>query len=857
LVIGAALLAQQAEAQTAHLHAAISAHVIVPQSRAFSMQNNPQVQIQEVNVGVVILEQVATTTMDISLTNPSNRRLEAEMLVPVPDGAVVRSFTFQGAASEAQAKLLPKDEARRIYEAIVAKTKDPALLEFVGLNLIRSAVFPVEARGTQKVRLTYEHILPADGQRVDYVLPRSESLGNNIPWKISVRIKSAQNIATVYSPSHPLTTAKGSDQIVSVQATGADLAPGPFRLSYLLEKGGVTASLISYPDPKVGGGYFLLLAGLPANPEQYGKRIKREVTLVMDRSGSMNGEKMEQAREAALQIIAGLEEGESFNLITYNEAVDTFAPGPVPKTKDTVTKARAYIQGIQARGGTNIHDALLESLRPKPAPETLPLVLFLTDGLPTVGQTSEVAIRNVAMKANPYHRRVFTFGVGVDVNTPLLEKIATETRAIATFVMPKEDVELKVAGVFKRLSGPILSDPRLKVIDPQGQPAIGRVRDLLPHALPDLFEGDQLVLLGQYIGDEPLHFNLEGNYLGHTKRFQFKFNVDQATTRNAFVPRLWASRKIGILVDAIRQSGADVASNLSTNEVQNNPKLKELVDEIVRISTEFGILTEYTAFLAQEGTDLAQKDQVLAEAQKNFYSRAVNTRHGLGSVNQEFNGQMQKGQFCLNPSNGYWDANMNRVAVSNVQQVCDRAFYRRGNRWVDSAVVEKATDVKPHQVIEFGSPAYHTLVTHLTAQNRQGTVALAGEILMVVEGKTVLIKAPAEPQVTHSGLLIKKPWTKTPQSFEAGGSDYFVLRITTPGQPARELILFTSQQISEDQLNPLVGKMVAATGVMQAGKPYQPTGPFEQVPVTPNGELPTRGAGLEVRSIVEVPETTK
>ena len=88
-----------------------------------------------------------------------------------------RGFTFQGSASEPTAELLRKEAARQTFDSIVAKMKDPALLEFVGYNLVRSSVFPVEANGTQKVRLTYEHLLTADGDRVDYVLPRSESIG--------------------------------------------------------------------------------------------------------------------------------------------------------------------------------------------------------------------------------------------------------------------------------------------------------------------------------------------------------------------------------------------------------------------------------------------------------------------------------------------------------------------------------------------------------------------------------------------------------------------------------------------------------------------------------------------------------
>jgi Ca-activated chloride channel family protein len=775
-VLGAAVLAMLAAAaatgQVVHHHHYYSgrpwaAHVIVPQARvtvhhlaaaaAPAPRPSPHIEITAVEVGVVIVEQTATTTMDIALRNRTGSRQEAELVMPVPQGAVVRTFTFQGAAAEPKAELLAKEAAASAYNAIVAKARDPALLEFVGYNLVRSAVFPLEANGTQKVRLTYEHLLPADGSRVDYELPRSESIDYTVPWSVSVRIKSKRPVSTVYSPSHRLEVKRAAEGIVSARiAPEATQEPGAFRLSYLLEGEGVSASLLAYPDPKptlsggegAGGGYFLLLAGVPASLKTAGGKpaIKREVTLVLDRSGSMRGEKIEQVREAALQVVEGLEDGEAFNLLVYNEAVDLFAPKAVVKSAETIARARAYLADVKPRGGTNIHDALLEALRTKPLDGMLPIVLFLTDGLPTIGQTSEAAIRDVALKANPHGRRIFTFGVGLDVNTPLLDKIAAETRATATFVLPKEDVEVKVAQVFKRLAGPVLADPQLDVTDDEDSPPGARVADLCPAKVPDLFEDDQLVLLGRYKGEKPVTFVLSGNYLGRKRTFRFKFDLAGATTRNAFVPRLWASRKIAVLLDAIRQMGAAApAAGVPVTAVSmNDPRLKELVDEVVRLSTEFGILTEYTAFLAREGTDLSRKDEVLAEAVRNFNGRAIQTRSGLASVNQEFNNDSQRRQGQLNYRNGYWDENMNRVEVSRVQQVNDRAFYNRNGRWVDSRVVEREAEARPARVIEFGSEEYQRLVQALAGENRNGIVSLQGDILMVVDGQTVLVKGPGQ-----------------------------------------------------------------------------------------------------------------
>ena len=717
-----------------------ASNVIVPQShaRAFAPQREGAIEITDVHVLIDIVETMATTTIEMRLKNKTSRRQEAELVVPVPDGAVVRGFAYDGPSGEITAEVLPRDEAKRIYESLVARIRDPALVEFIGYNLIRSSVFPIEARGKQKVRLTYEHLLEVDGARVDYLLPRTESLDYAVPWNVTATIKAKRAISTVYSPSHKLQIERSSDRKLTVQiATKAMKEPGPFRLSYLLQADGITASMFAYPDPGVGGGYFLLLAGLPPKAATEGMPvIRREVTLVIDRSGSMRNEKIEQVKEAALQIIAGLAPGEAFNIIIYNNTVQWFSERPVVKSQRTQEAARRYIEGLTASGGTNIHDALAAALQQPPTEGMLPIVLFLTDGLPTVGQTSELAIRELVVKSNPHHRRVFTFGVGFDVNAPLLEKVASGSRGRAEFVLPKEDVEAKVGKVFRQLTGPILAGPELRVVNRDGGAALGRTRDILPEKLPDLFEGDRLVLLGQYVGDEPITFRLKGNYFGKKRTFKFKFDFDKASGKNGFVPRLWASRKIADLVDTVRQMGADPSAST------HDPKVKELVDEIVRLSTQFGILTEYTAFLAREGTDLGDAHAVRREAEDVLESRAMRARSGMAAVNQSFNFGRQKAQTELNYRNTYYDEQLNEVAISTVQQINDQAYYRRGRQWVDSRLVNKEQSARPARVIAFGSREFFDLAERLARENRQGSIAMKGDVLLMVDGQAVLIEAP-------------------------------------------------------------------------------------------------------------------
>jgi Ca-activated chloride channel homolog len=691
---------------------------ISPNTRLIHTQ---AVQVTQVDARIDLADQIATTTLDIALRNPTNRPLESELLVPVPQGAVLKAFAFEGGNAEATARLLPRDEARRIYGSIVAQTRDPALLEFVGHAVVKSSVFPVPANGTQKVRVTYEQLLEADGARLDYVLPRSEAVEYSVPWKLSMRVKSASRIASVYSPSHEIAVKQPSGNEASLTCETKD--PGAFRVSLLREtKDEMTASLLAYPDPKIGGGYFLVMIA-PPKPKADAAPIKREVTLVIDRSGSMAGPKLDQVKAAALQVIEGLNDGEGFNLIVYNEAVEMFAAQPVIKNAETTKQAREYISALRVSGGTNIHDSVVEALRQKPLDGMLPLVLFLTDGLPTIGQTSEKAIREAVAKGNPHQRRVFTFGVGVDVNTPLLSRIARETRASAEFVLPKEDVEVKVGRVFDRLRGPLLTRPVLRVLDDPN-----RVSDLIPSPLPDVFEGEQILLSGTYRGEAPLHFQLTGASAEGERKFDFTFNLDKASTANAFVARLWASNKIAVLSEAIRDLGADGAT----------ANMTELVNEIVRLSTQFGILAEYTAFLAEEGTSLAAAPANASKAAFNYSDRAMKMRSGPSAVSQAGNLQKAVESKQLNVRNRFLNDKMNAVEITSVQQVQAGAFFNKGNRWSD-ANASKSERV-PDRTIEIGSTEFGRLVDELAADNRQSLFALRGELLLEHRGQLVLIR---------------------------------------------------------------------------------------------------------------------
>jgi Ca-activated chloride channel family protein len=718
------------------------------------------IEISAISTDVDINAGVATTTMRMTLRNPGSMQQEAQLMVPVPGGASIRQFGFDGGGLEPTAKILPKEEARRIYEAIVSRAKDPALLEFVGYSLVKSSVFPVAPGASQSVSLTYEQVLPRDGERVDFVLPRTGSLeGSGTKWTMSGRIRGERAVATVYSPSHELRTTRVSEKEVKFEVPETAAAqPGALRISALVERAGAESGLattiMAYPDPQNadGGGYFLLLGGVAPVKAEPGSESrgtqKREVVMVIDRSGSMRGEKIEQVRAAAEQVVDGLADGEAFNIIDFSTTVERFSAKPVIKDAKTVADAKKYIRGINADGGTNLHEALLTTLRQDVEDGMLPMVLFLTDGLPTVGETNEARIRDDAARANVHKRRMFTFGVGFDVNAPLLDHLADANRGASINVLPKENVEIAVSKVFKRLQGPVMNEPALIVrtgAGGDGPVSTRAVRDVMPPTLPDLFEGDQLVVLGRYTGTDKLRLRIEGEYRGAKRAFDVDFDPATASTRNGFAGRLWASRRIGYLTDEIRQNAGSLAG-------QHEPP-PEVVKEIVALSTRWGILTEYTSFLATEpGAPAASAPSRAAfekEAAKQVAGRLMAApRDGAGSVNQSMNTKEAKAQGCVNSDNRYYDEYMNLRRRTTVQQAADQALFCRGNRWVDGRVLAQkdSENATPDRTIRFGSPEHFALACRLADEGagQNSLLAMNGEVMLLVDGKRVLITAPDE-----------------------------------------------------------------------------------------------------------------
>lgn len=549
-----------------------------------------EVEVRELSVDAVVRDQVARVQLSQKFHNPNGSQMETQYLFAVPPDSTIQDFVLMVDGDEIAGELMDRDEAERIYREIVRTQKDPALLEWVGRGLLRTSVFPIPGHGERTVTLSYTMLLPRDGDRMETVVPLGAPGSDPRPVQkldVRVRLEQTQPIRTLYSPTDGVEIDRDGERRATARLQRNNQAPpAELRLIAGMDERPVGATLLSTRPSAGEDGYFLLILS-PAIGEGNQAPIDKNVVFVIDRSGSMSGRKIEQAREALSFVLNNLGPGDTFNIVVYDDLVETFRPELQRFNEGTRQAAQAFVANIRAGGSTNIDEALRVALEMLPEDHSRPsYVIFLTDGLPTVGEQNELKIAEHAKAANRARARIFSFGVGYDVNARLLTRLSRDNNGTTEYVRPEDDLEVSVSRFYGRMSSPVLSDPELTI---DGV----RINRQTPRELPDLFSGNQVILTGRYSGDGEAEVRLSGRIgdRGETFHYPVHFAESGRGAQNAFIERLWAARRIGDLTDEIDLQG------------QND----ELVDEIVALSKRYGILTPYTSFLAREDTDLTQR----------------------------------------------------------------------------------------------------------------------------------------------------------------------------------------------------------------------------------------------------------
>lgn len=686
-------------------------------------------ELNLVKTETTIDDQYAITIIEQEFYNPNPSRLEGTFILPIPKGATIDKFSMEIDGKKAEAELLESKKARDIYEEIVRKLRDPALLEFAEDGLFKVRIFPIEPNSKKRITVSYSQLLKSDSGLINFTLPLragkySSSLIKNMSLKIE--LKSSAPIKSIYSPTHKVEIKRDGEKRATIGYEESNVRPeSDFQLFFSQQEGEFGLKLMTFKK-KDEDGYFLMLVS-PSVDIKEGGVLPKDVVFVLDSSGSMAGAKLEQAKRALKFCVANLDEKDRFEIIRFSTDLDRLFSGLHSATKQNIERAEKFISDIKSTGGTAIDDALRAALSIAPDETSrLFVVVFLTDGIPTVGITDEDQILTNVSKNNKLNTRIFCFGIGTDVNTHLLDKITSQTRASSQYILPEEDIEVKVSSFFSKIKEPVLAG--IKIAFPEQ----AKVSKIYPSLLPDIFKGDQLVVVGRYANPAEGEIRIEGNAGKEKRLFTYNCKYGDRATDYDFLPRLWAVRRIGFLLDEIRLNGEN----------------KELKDEIVELARKYGIVTPYTAYLIIEDESrrgvaaeqrlfrFSQEEESLARRELGDYYRDLSrSKTGMSAVAGARSYQSLKladsPEVALNV--GMADAMraakpsaravQDRIAISGpentgssqssnttgaIKYLAGKTFYFNSGKWIDSEAQSKENVQRIK--IKFGSDEYFDLI---------------------------------------------------------------------------------------------------------------------------------------------------
>ncbi len=699
--------------------------------------------VKSIKLVTKIENQVATTHVEQVFRNDTPYTLEGTYFFPIPETASIVEFSIWENGKKLVGEVRNREEARRIYDEIVRKQRDPGLLEYAGKDLLQASIFPIPPNSDKKLELIYTQVLKADSGTVAYRYPLGTgrnvwanrnfpnretdvSRGTNPPQQFGtisgkIEIVGKEALRNIYSPSHTIDTNYAGEKkaAISFETTSND---SDFQLFYGVSNNDFGMSLVTYREPGKDG-YFLLMLS-PRDEVTDREIVNKDIVFVLDTSGSMADEgKMDKARAALLFGIRGLNDGDRFNVINFAGEEHLMESGLIRADKSGIGKGVEFVEKLKPTGGTNINDALKAALKQFDSSDRPKMLVFLTDGLPTVGESDVDKIIENAKKIKIENLRMFPFGVGYDVNTRLLDKLATANAGLAEYVEPKENLEIKVSNFFTRVNSPVLTD---LTID------FGTVKtDLMyPRQLTDVFKGTQVVMLGRYTNQDDLNnvtIRLSGKSGRENRTFNYS-NLDfpKRSTTNDFLPRLWASRRVGWLVEQIRANGEN----------------KELKDEIIELGTKYGIVTPYTSYLATDGSvqnfaiDGASGNRIPPAKSSPVFGGSIVQESGRDAVKMSRQQNSMQSNTIANSDKKSEDAEQIFVqnSVSN-QFVGTKNFFNVSGNWIDTDFKEDAK--LPEVKLEFGSNEYFDLITK--EKELAQYFALGEQVVVVWKGKVYRI----------------------------------------------------------------------------------------------------------------------
>lgn len=676
-----------------------------------------QLTIRYHHVTVNVENQLAVTHIDQVFYNPNPWPVEGTYIFPLPSDAALSDFRLWVDREPVQGKILDAEQARRAYEEIVGKLLDPALLEYIGRGAVQAKIYPIPSQGERRIELEYTQVLKSEKGLVQYVYPLNTEKFSQRPLesvRVSVALISDQPIRAAYSSSHQVAVEKKSNREWAITYEASNVTPDKdFALFFSLGEP-QALHLLTYRDSgdeSDADGFFLML--LAPSPSGKAPIIAKDVLLVLDRSGSMEGEKLAQAKEALRYVLERLNAEDRFYLLAFSSGIQVYAPDLRPAAE--ARQAIEWLQEIHAEGSTDINRALLEAAAvAQPGRPTY--LVFLTDGLPTEGEVESDKILANFSRAVDGNVRVFPFGVGFDVDTYLLDTLSAAHHGLSTYVKPDEALDEKLSVFYNRIQAPALTDLSLRFTGVE-------VYDIYPNPLPDLFFGNQMVLAGRYRAGGKADIVLRGKVNQTESTFEYpqqwfaRNNAAEAGVL-AEIPRLWATRKIGYLLNSIRLKGTD----------------EETVEQIVRLSVRYGIVTPYTSYLVSEPMPLGAENvqRMAQDAFAEMQSQTAAPSWGQAAV------EKAQGQGALSQAEAAPEV-LFAAGQNQVRTVGSRSFVLQQGKWVDTRF--DADKIKPLRVA-FLSKEYFALAA--ARPDVAAALAIGERVIVVVDGQAYQVVGQTE-----------------------------------------------------------------------------------------------------------------
>ena len=670
------------------------------------------------HVTVEIKDGHAITRVEQEFYNPHPVAVDGRYTFPIPPDAIFSNFR---ATLDGQPQAVTRQNQAQTNAAlydVITHRRDPSLLQYADWETL---VFDINLPpgGSRQMTLEYEEVLAPTGglYHYRYILSTERYTAQPLDAaSITINLSSSAGLSTVYSSSHAVTTDRLAGGQARVKWQAEYVQPSEdFDLYFAPAKGGFGSGLLT--GQRGGNDHFLFLFA-PDTQAVQDHTLPKDIVFVIDRSGSMAGEKMEQARNALHFILGRLNSNDRFSVVGFDDYITILSDTLQDPNQQSLADARRFVDTLSADGSTNLEAALQTGLniltRSESRSNASKMVVFLTDGLPTAGVTDTGLIADLVEGTNQnVAARLHVFGVGYDVNTHLLDRLAAENGGSVTYVQPGENLELVLADFYGRIANPVLTDVQVSF---EGM----TVSDMHPQPLPDMFQGSSLLLTGRYqTDDSKVTVRVQGKAGTEQREYVYHFNLDQAGDHD-FVPRLWATRQVGQLLDQVRVEGETPAE----------------IEELRELGLGYGLVTPYTTFVVQ-----AQSSGAASVENMSLYSNPLDLGRGSGqtTIQARVQNQMYQQTDQANLATGANIINNNQRSMAQVSnQNIDLSLLQQ--QTIDGPVSPQwiEDNIKIDREVTFGSEAYFHLAddpeTRPYLQSGSNVVfSYNGEVVAVVD----------------------------------------------------------------------------------------------------------------------------